>query len=81
MLAGGSDPSNTDRMAMESAAGEEWISTPAHVMLLAPGGFAGGSFSVEHASGEPYIMYRDTDFEHLMVPVVDMHAPAASTGH
>ena len=39
MLAGGSDPSNTDPFAMEPAAGEEWISTPPHIMLLAPGGF------------------------------------------
>jgi hypothetical protein len=81
MLAGGSDASNTDPTAASPAEGEDWISTPAHVMLLAPGGFAGGSFSVEHASGEPYVMFRDTDFEHLMVPVVDMHAPAASAGH
>ena len=39
MLAGGSDPSNTDPFAMEPAAGEEWVSTPPHMMILAPGGF------------------------------------------
>ena len=35
MLAGGSDPSNTDPFAMEPAPGEEWISTPPHMMILA----------------------------------------------
>lgn len=71
MLAGGSDASNTDPLATSPAAGEDWITTPAHVMLLAPGGFAGGSFTAEHDSGEPYIMFQNTDFEHLMVPVTD----------
>jgi hypothetical protein len=71
MLAGGSDASNTDPLAAGPVEGEEWISTPAHVMLVTPGGFAGSSFGTEHASGQPYVMFRDTDFEHLMVPVTD----------
>ena len=74
MLAGGSDASNTDPTAATPAEGEDWISTPAHVMLLAPGGFAAGSFSTDHASGEPYVMFQGTDFEHLMVPVTDTPA-------
>jgi hypothetical protein len=81
MSAGGSDASNTDPSAAAPADGDDWITTPAHVMLLAPGGFADGSFSAEHASGEPYVMFQGTDYVYLMVPVADMHAPAASSGH
>ncbi len=74
MLAGGSDPSNTDPFAMEPAAGEEWISTPPHMMILAPGGFDAADFATEPKQDEPYIMWDGTPYEHLMVPVVPMTA-------
>ncbi len=72
MLAGGSDESNTDPMATGPAPGAEWITTPHHVMLLTPGGFDPASFTTDHASGYPYIMWDGTDYEHLMIPVADM---------
>ena len=72
MLAGGSDPSNTDPMAMAPAPGEAWITTPSHIMLLVPGGFDAKQFSTDPASGQPYIMWDGTPYEHLMVPVVAM---------
>ena len=76
MLAGGSDPSNTDPFAMEPAAGEEWISTPPHIMLLAPGGFDPADFSNTPKQDEPYIMWDGTPYEHLMVPVVPISQDA-----
>ena len=76
MLAGGSDPSNTDPFAMEPAAGEEWVSTPPHMMILAPGGFDAADFATEPKQDEPYIMWDGTPYEHLMVPVVAMTADA-----
>ena len=69
MLAGGSDPSNTDPMAMAPAPDEAWITTPSHIMLLMPGGFDAKQFTTDHASGLPYIMWDGTPYEHLMVPV------------
>lgn len=69
MLQGGSDPSNTDPMAMEPAPGEDWVTTPPHIMILVPGGFDSANFTTDHHSGEPYIMWDDTPYEHLMVPV------------
>jgi len=72
MLAGGSDPSNTDPMAMEPAAGEEWVTTPPHIMFLMPDGFDADLFSTTPSMGEPYIMWDGTPYEHLMVPVVAM---------
>jgi len=70
MLAGGSDPSNTDPFAMEPVEGEEWISTPPHIMIITPAGFDADDFASEPQQDEPYIMWDDTPYEHLMVPVV-----------
>jgi hypothetical protein len=69
MLAGGSDPSETDPFAMEPAPGEDWITTPPHIMLLVPGGFDAEMFTTDYLSGEPYIMWDGTPYEHLMIPV------------
>lgn len=70
MLAGGSDPSNTDPFALEPAEGDDWISTPSHIMLLKPGGFKSYQFSVLPSQRDPYIMWDDTPHDHLMVPVL-----------
>lgn len=72
MLAGGSDPSNTDPMAMAPLPGEEWVTTPPHLMILSPGDLDPANFTTDHMSGEPYIMWEGTPYEHLMVPVADM---------
>jgi hypothetical protein len=69
MLMGGSDPSNTDPYATEPLAGEEWVATPPHIMVLVPGGFDATQFTTDHHAGGPYIMWDGTPYEHLMVPV------------
>ena len=70
MLAGGSDPSNTDPFAMEPAAGEDWITTPPHIMIITDAGFDAADYASEPKQDEPYIMWDGTPYEHLMVPVV-----------
>jgi hypothetical protein len=80
MLIGGSDESNTDPMATGPAPGEEWITTPPHVMLMVPGGFDAADFTTDHTSGYPYIMWDDSPVEHLMIPVADMPAGEAMPG-
>jgi hypothetical protein len=77
MLAGGSEASATDPTALAPAAGEEWLVSPPHLMLLMPGGFDPADFPGGHHSGEPWIMWEGTPYEHLMVPVV---AAAEPTG-
>ena len=72
MLMGGSDASNTDPAATEPAAGEDWVSSPPHVMLLLPGELDQTAFSTDHHSGEPYIMWAGTPYEHIMMPVADV---------
>ncbi len=71
MLQGGSDPSNTDPLATEPAPGEDWVSSPPHVMLLLPEKLDQAAFSTDHHSGLPYIMWAGTPYEHIMMPVVD----------
>ena len=73
MLQGGSTPSNTDPMASEPAAGEEWLRDPPHIMVLMPGDLNQRVFSTDHHSGQPYIMWAGTPYEHIMMPVADAH--------
>jgi hypothetical protein len=80
MLRGGSDPSNTDPMAMEPAAGEEWVTSLPHIMVLAPGGFDPADFTTDHHAGKPYIMWEGTPYEHLMMPVL-VDQPSMASAH
>jgi hypothetical protein len=41
-------------------------------MLVVPGGLDPEVFTTDHTSGEPYIMWEGTPYEHLMIPVADM---------
>ena len=72
MLQGGSDPSNTDPLATEPAPGEEWVSSPRHIMIVLPGELDQTVFSTDHHSGAPYIMWAGTPYEHIIMPVADM---------
>jgi len=69
MLAGGSAASSTDPFLMEPAPGEGWMSSPPHVMLLYPDSVDLSQFTTDNTSGEPYLMWAGTPFEHIMMPV------------
>jgi hypothetical protein len=71
MLQGGSDASNTDPFATAPAAGEDWVNSPAHVMVLVPGEIDLAAFSTDHDAGQPYVMWAGTPYEHIMIPVAD----------
>ena len=53
MLAGGSAASNTDPFAMEPAPGEDWMSSPPHVMLLYPDSVDLSQFTTDPAVVTP----------------------------
>jgi hypothetical protein len=72
MLQGGTDASNTDPFATEPAAGEEWVTSPPHVMLIMPGKLDQTVFSTDPDSGKPWIMFAGTPYEHIMMPVADL---------
>jgi len=73
MLNGGSDASNTDPFAAEPEEGNAWITSPAHVMVIMPGEIDQSVFTTDPLSGEPFIMWAGTPYEHIMMPV-DAHA-------
>ena len=51
------------------APGEHWVKAPPHIMVIAPGKLDPAMFSSEPHSGEHWIMYGGTPYEHLMIPV------------
>jgi hypothetical protein len=70
MLATGSDASNTDPHATGPAPGNHWIETGPHVMVVgAKGMMEGYPRSADPDTTQPYVMWPDTPYEHLMLPV------------
>ncbi len=72
MLQEGSDASNTDPFATEPAEGEEWVNSPAHIMILLPGDLDPAVFSTDHDAGGAWIMWAGTPYEHIMMAMEDM---------
>jgi hypothetical protein len=70
MLAGGAAASNTDPSRTVPADGEDWVTPAPHVMLVAPGGFDSEVFSTDHTWGGPWIMWDETPYEFLIIPIV-----------
>jgi hypothetical protein len=69
MLQGGQDASATDPMATTPPAGQDWVNSPPHIMILVPGKIDTSLFSADHHSGGPYVMWAGTPYEHFMVPI------------
>ena len=71
MLQSGSDASNTDPAATEPAAGANWVTTGPHVMIFNAGTTMQGYPDPGEApdTSQPYVMWADTPYAHLMIPV------------
>lgn len=69
MFQGGSIGDNEDPMMMTPPEGQEWQIDPPHVMVIYPEPLDVDAWSHDAQSGEPYIMFGGTPFEHLMIPV------------
>jgi hypothetical protein len=71
MLAGGTDASNTDPYATKPEAGNHWVKTGPHVMIVG----ADASFydqypkSADPDTTVPYVMWAGTPYQHVMAPV------------
>ena len=70
MLQGGSGASNTDPFKLAPGPGEQWMICPPHVMWVSPDPAALAGFSTEPLNGGPWIMWKGTPYEHVMIPVV-----------
>ncbi|HEY5424914.1 MAG TPA: hypothetical protein VIJ77_00010 [Candidatus Tumulicola sp.] len=70
MLAGDSGASNTDPLAKAPTAGNHWVKTGPHVMILGPAAATMGyPMTADADASQPYVMWAGTPYAHLMIPV------------
>lgn len=70
MLAGGTDASNTDPYAKAPTSANNWIKTGPHVMIVgSKAALAGYPASPTPDTTKPYVMWANTPYAHLMIPV------------
>ncbi len=71
MLMGDSPVSNSDPYAEEPTAADDWVTDlAAHMMMLIPDQSLLENISTDHLNGGPWVMWPDTPYAHLMIPVV-----------
>ncbi len=68
MLQGGSDASNTDPFAEKPVPGEDWMAAPPHIMVFPAGKLDAKTYGVA-MNGGPWVMWADTPYQHVMMPV------------
>lgn len=78
MLNGDHGASNTDPYAMEAKPDNSWIVSPPHIMVLSPDTKLIDSLPTDPNSGGPWVMWKGTDYAHIMVPTVPMPKPKAT---
>jgi hypothetical protein len=69
MLKGDNGASNTDPYATGPTADNQWVISPAHLMLLFPDPKMLDSYSTDPKNGGPWVMWKGTPYAHVMVPV------------
>ena len=71
MLMGDSPVSNSDPYATEPTAADDWVTDlGAHMMMLIPDQSLLENISTDHLNGGPWVMWPETPYAHLMIPVV-----------
>lgn len=80
MMQGGIDASNDDPFATKPPAGKDWLMDPPHLMLIIPDKFAPDAFPDTQIMIGPWVMFRGTPYEHVMIPgTSDMTMPMTMT--
>jgi hypothetical protein len=70
MLVGDSPVSNTDPYATAPTDANNWVTgVRGHLMVLLPDASQLKSFSTDHRNGGPWVMWPDTPYAHLMIPI------------
>lgn len=71
MLAGGTDASNTDPYGQKPSAGNHWIKTGPHIMIVGADAafYDGYPRGADPDTSQPYVMWAGTPYQHLMAPV------------
>ena len=78
MLQGSSDASNTDAFKMKPDSGQPWVITGPHVMIFVPDPRVLRGLPTDWKSGGPYVMFANTPYAHVMVPVAAARAEGMS---
>jgi hypothetical protein len=70
MLVGDTAVSNSDPYATEPTGPEDWVTDlHGHLMMLVPDLAMLEGISTDHRNGGPWIMWPDTPYAHIMIPV------------
>lgn len=70
MLQGDTPVSNTDPYATAPKPGDDWVDgLGAHIMILVPDVEALKNVSTNSKNGGPWVMWPDTPYAHLMIPI------------
>ena len=78
MLRGDQGASNTDPFATAKTATNQWVVSPAHIMVLTPDTKQLDALPTDWHSGGPWVMWKGTKYAHIMVPTTPMAAAAGT---
>ena len=68
MLQGDSNVSNSNPAATDPKNGDVWVQEGPHLMIVAPKEMLKG-ISSDPYNGGPYVMWKETPYAHIMVPI------------
>ena len=71
MLAGDDGGSNIDPYADGPTEDNEWVVSGPHLMVIVPDAALLDGLPTDPAAGGPFVMWKDTPYAHIMVPVAD----------
>lgn len=71
MLAGDAGGSNIDPYGREPTDDNEWVVSGPHMMIIVPDDADLAGLSPDAQNGGPYVMWRDTPYAHVMIPIGD----------
>lgn len=81
MLQGGTPESNTDPYAEGPQPDNEWLDQPVpHLMIIVPDSSMLSGLAVTPEEGGPWVMWRNTPYVHIMVPM-PKHTPETQATH
>lgn len=69
MLRGDNGASNTDPYATAPTADNQWVVSPAHVMVLVLDPKMLDAYPTDPKNGGPWVMWKGTPYAHIMLPV------------
>ncbi|MDK9556996.1 hypothetical protein QQF73_05105 [Marinobacter sp. M216] len=68
MLAGDEGASNIDPYAEGETEDNQWVKEGPHLMVIVPDPKTLDSMSTDPHNGGPYVMWKGTDYAHIMIP-------------